>query len=1025
MTKSKRRWALGASAAIIGALTLPVAAVAQEASYQFNIPAQDLGAALRAFGQQSGQQIIFDGQQVSGKQSVALTGGYSAEEGLRRLLGGAALTFQRSHAGVLVVQDPNSPTRLGDATGASPSDQVDDVAEILVTGQRSLNADIRRSEDDIQPYVVIDRAQIERSGATNVENLIKNALPMAQVGDLNRGGVQGSSSSITLRGLGDNETLILIDGRRAPGYSVFGSEMQPDINRIPLAAIERIEVLPATASGIFGGGATGGAINIILRRDYTGAEASVTYRNTYQGDFQERRAELTGGMSLENGRTSVQFAGSYSDAGSLLVNERDFRERAFNRVLANNPSELIPGFGPPVGATTNIFSVSGADLTLKPAFGGGALNSPITFVPYGYAGPGSDNGAGLVSNAGHYNLDPANTTQINGGGLQSLISSPTSSSLNLTIRRHFTSWLELFTDLTYSTNRSEYQESNSFSFTLLGSDPANPFNEDVNVATPTFGANHTDVFELSTSNAVVGAIFSLPGDWRGEADFAYGRTELTNSTFTGIDYVPSSAAVSDGTLQLFRDTNSFPVDFSPYVLGDSVTSPVISTTYDYSLRAGGSLPFVLPGGAVSLSTLLEHRESDIGTYQNTFPIGAGQTFALFAPKRSLVANSVYAELRLPLFTEQNHVPGVNLLEFQLAGRYDDYELTGGNFYSIFNGIPFDVDTFANTHLSSFDPTIGVRYQPIADITLRASYGTGFLPPTLGSLVRSAPSFPIDYGLTDPLRGDEAVGPITHVAGGNPDIRPEQSESWSAGLILQPHFVPGLRFSVDWTRIEKVDAVDYLFTGTTQEGLDEIIAFAPERVTRGPVAPGDPFGVGPITSVDDSLINAASGLFEGIDFSFSYEWQTESLGEFTFSVVASHALHAQRRLTPVAPDLEAVGWTQLPWQGNATLAWESGPWTVSWTARYYDSYFEFQDHHFNPNQGSAKVDSQIFNDLYVGYDFGASDNLLRNSRVEIGAQNLFDTEAALDVRSVNQNQPYYNRYADARGGNYYIRIRRPF
>jgi hypothetical protein len=98
------------------AIMAPAAAVAQESVYQFNIPAQDLGAALRAFGQQSGQQLGFDASIARGKQSTALAGGYSADEGLRRLLDGTGLNFERSPAGVLVVQDPNSPIGVTDST---------------------------------------------------------------------------------------------------------------------------------------------------------------------------------------------------------------------------------------------------------------------------------------------------------------------------------------------------------------------------------------------------------------------------------------------------------------------------------------------------------------------------------------------------------------------------------------------------------------------------------------------------------------------------------------------------------------------------------------------------------------------------------------------------------------------------------------------------------------------------------------------------------------------------------------------
>ena len=196
--------------------------------------------------------------------------------------------------------------------------------------------------------------------------------------------------------LGANQTLILIDGRRSAGANLSGSPQQPDLNGIPLAAIERIEVLPTTASGIYGGGATGGVINVVLRRDYSGLESRVSYENSFDSGAIKRRVDLATGFNLEGGKTTVLLAGNYSNANALAVGDRDLVQRGRNRILENNGFGGFDTLGiiPPLGATTNIRSQTGANLTLK---SGGALNSPITFVPIGYAGAGSDAGAGLVA----------------------------------------------------------------------------------------------------------------------------------------------------------------------------------------------------------------------------------------------------------------------------------------------------------------------------------------------------------------------------------------------------------------------------------------------------------------------------------------------------------------------------------------------------------------------------------------------------------------------------------------------------
>src|SRR5690606_5082656 len=113
--------------------------------------------------------------------------------------------------------------------------------------------------------------------------------------------------------LGAGQTLILVDGRRQPGFPSYGNSGQADLNGIPLAAIERIEVLPTTASGIYGGSATGGVVNVVLRRDYQGAEVSVKYEDSFRSDAPNHRVDLAAGFNLFDGKTNVLVAGSYME----------------------------------------------------------------------------------------------------------------------------------------------------------------------------------------------------------------------------------------------------------------------------------------------------------------------------------------------------------------------------------------------------------------------------------------------------------------------------------------------------------------------------------------------------------------------------------------------------------------------------------------------------------------------------------------------------------------------------------------
>src|SRR6185312_2537746 len=217
----------------------------------------------------------------------------------------------------------------------------------------------------------------------------------------------GTVSSINLRGLGSNETLVLIDGRRTAGLNLGtlvangGSLGQPDINGIPLAAIERIEVLPSSASAIYGGAAVGGVVNIILKKNFDGGELSYTYDNPFSGHAPIQNVNGAYGFSLDNGRTQVTLRASYSDADPLLLKDRQsLFARGVSEILANDPPFLYTNANPFPGATTNIGSLTGVPLVLR---NGVSLNSPITSIPAA-AGPTTAISNALVANAGRYDL---------------------------------------------------------------------------------------------------------------------------------------------------------------------------------------------------------------------------------------------------------------------------------------------------------------------------------------------------------------------------------------------------------------------------------------------------------------------------------------------------------------------------------------------------------------------------------------------------------------------------------------------
>jgi iron complex outermembrane receptor protein len=1048
------------------AVAAPLPAAAQEV-HAFNVIAADPASAIHSFGVQAGIQILASADDLRGKKLNPVTGKISTEQALNDLLAGTGLDhrYVGDRAIALVAEStatgseqnqasqgakdnadnakkvPLGQIRVaqvdqGKASSDSSAKKEDEeqaskkkpvqleemrvtLPEVLVIGSKSLNMDIQRTPDDVQPYVVFDRAAIENSGATNIEDFLKQRLTMNSVGTTNGQGASGNGnmSEIDLYGLGANQTLILIDGHRAASpvttTGTTNTPFQPDLNGIPLAAVERIEVLPTTASGIYGGGATGGVVNVILRRDYTGAELALTYGNTFDAAAATRRVDLNSGFSFEGGRTNVLFAASWSKADTLQLQNRDFAEKGRAAILANNPGFFFNAPTPPLGATTNIRSADGS-----PLFGPGTSN--ITFVPVGYAGGGGL--APLQANAGHYNLDLANTAQTGGGEKFNLLNSPTVESLTTTIRRQFTPNLEVFLDLMAANNTSHILTSVGFGgiYFIPASAANNPFGQGILVAVPLPAADSSLTVANHDRRVVGGFTVKLAKDWSAEADYTWDQVRFSSYEST-LGLFGAAAAVGSGSVDVLRDVNAFPVDFSQFLLPPTNTSTIKSTLKDTTLRVAGPIGS-LPGGAPTLSTLVEHRDEKFGEALVFFPpFGTGQY-----PDRSQTVDSAYVELRVPLASPQNNVSGIRELELQVAGRYVSYHVDGATrFIIVGSGTPV---ARTSEKLSSTNPTVGLRYRPVADLTLRASYGTGFLPPSVSQLTTSPPGSA--GGIFDPRRGNEMVFPQA-VSGGNNGLRPEESTSWSAGAIITPKFAPRLRASLDYTRIKKKDNITGL---GFQQVVDNENLF-PSRVVRGPVAPGDPFGVGPITFIDATAVNISRAEVEAYDVSIDYHGETTRLGSFDPYFLATWQTHYKTQLIPNAPVVESVGIDsdfgnpiRLKFKANAGLTWKYRHWALGWTARYFNSYVVADpSQSFNVdifrNQGSLRVPSQTYHDLFVSYRFGQGGaQMLTGLEVKLGIRNVFHTEPPFDA---NQPPVYYSPFGDPRISSYSLSVKKSF
>ena len=1057
---------------VVFAATTVVEAEGLDEPAEFDIPAQGLDSALLAFSEQGKIQVVVSTDAVSGRETDGVEGEHTPREALEHLLANAGLTYstvgletvavsaaedespgkaQAASSAILMAQaSTNDKTDPAEESTDSPTDEAADrrshtvefdastgrfeiLDEIVVRGSKR-NLGIRRSEDDFQPYVVINKEEISRSGVDDLDDFLRTRLPSNFSPGSNATSSSASNASlVNLRGLGVDETLILINGRRAPRVIVDGNFTQGDLNGIPLEFIERIEVLPATASGIYGGGATGGVINIVLRSDYKGLTISASYDNTFDTDSAIREITATGGWSLEDGKTNVLFSASYSDSNELLAGDRPFLAESRAAAIRNAPDRVLDGPAPPQGSTTNIRGLLGP-LVFDD---GRELGSDRTFVPIGYAGFASDNGELLLQNAGQFNLDFPQDASF-GGARTSLLNNPEVYSLSLNVTREMTSWLGLYVDSLYRVNEGRFQVSDSSAsrFVVLPGDaPSNPFDNFLIATIPLVGLEGQRVSESKTLQIATGFIATLPNNWGisgdvswtdSESDFA-STNPLTNS-FLPLAYI-------DGSVDVFSDLNAFLPDYSDFFLSQPAsTASGEGNSLDISLRASGPL-FELSGGAVSGSFLVQRLSEEQGVLlsrtvdesgNGDFILGAG------SPAESTV-NSIYGEFLVPIIGPANARPGFELLEVTLAGRYDDYEaIVASDFLSSRQVIdltvgvqPFDLRTI---DYSGEGFTFGVRYSPIDAITLRTSFATGFKPPTVREL---QPWLQEDiFGfIADPERGGTFLlaGPFDRVVGGNIDLEPEESETLSVGVILTPPTLPNLRFSVDYIAIDKNSEI----SGTVDEEfvLENIEDF-PERVQRDPLEPDAPpnFTAGPITFLDVSSINLAATSVRAIDFQADYLLETDRFGEFDFSVIGTRNLEFSIQNTPESDVVEFVDKSGSPikWQGNIAVDWQKDQWKAGWNAQYVGSYsvlssFESMDDDRTADRielvGQSRVPSQVFHDAYVGYRFDDW-----NAEVAVTVRNIFEQYEVQpeETSSVGLWSPF-----DPRLRTYKIRVRKSF
>ena len=827
------RLALAATTALVLALSAaPVAAYAQ-AAYDFDLPAQPLADTLRAIGSRAGVNVAFDPAVVRGRQAPALRGSYSPRDALARALDGSGLTLRTTTGGAFLVEAVPLAAAAGDESTT--------VDQLVVTGTHI------RDAAPTSPVITIDRTEIERNGYATVQDVVaktpQNFSGTTAATPGVTGGNVGFSNQIDLRGLGSEATLTLVNGRRVAGAA--GDQGRAvDISMIPLAAVERVDILTDGASALYGSDAIGGVVNLVLRDDYDGAEVSAQY------GYNEAGADsfLLGGVfgaRWSTGRLVV--AGQYDGREALRydaigITTLDFTDRGggdFRISTFGNPGTLLPaGFfgGQPFATIT------------------GPGGSPVFF-------------AALPADDGR-NLDPGDLAlnQFNFSDPVPVDATPRqrNGALFATIEQDVGP-VTLFADAAVSSRESRLRTFAYFDYLFVPTSNAfSPFLEPVMVGYDldelgpiTNFADNLGWFVNAGGRGSLGF-----GDWTWEAVGTLSEDKTTTTTANFVDSAELNA-------RLASSDPSFA--FNPFGDGTGQSAGVIDAIrQDQGFRAHSALRsasalfqgglFEGPGGTVRLALGAELRSEELSGHTEVDGVVTQELFT----NSSRDVRSVYGELYAPIVGPQNAVPGIQELALSLAARYDDYSDFGG----------------------TTNPKVGVRWRPFDGFVVKANYGTSFRAPSLRELHFVAFTFP-NIPVFDPnAPGGPAQVFIDLTQGGNPNLRQETAQTWTVSAEYRPPALDGLRLSANYFHIDYNDRIRGVIDGISFPLLLQFEdSLPPGIVVR------DAGGV--LQSINLTNINSAATVLSGFDLAAGYNWSTDGWGSFDLGASATFVNQVRR------------------------------------------------------------------------------------------------------------------------------------
>jgi iron complex outermembrane receptor protein len=863
-------------------------------------------------------------------------------------------------ANAALADDTTSTTTTTTTATNANGQSTAQLGKIEVTGSRIKRTDIETA----QPVNIVTSAQIKATGLATVGQVIQKLTSSgASLSTMdNFGGnftfTGGGQSTVDLRNLGANRVLVLVNGKRW----VTGLDGTVDLNTIPVAVIDHIEVLQDGASAIYGSDAIAGVVNIITVNNLNGNTANA-YLGVYQGDgHTDGRTEaydFTMGSSTD--KSGSIFSASYTNQDGILSKNRDIsKEPVIGQGNAGGSSALPNGrfvFVPPTTSPWNTFCGGTCDLTIKAGAKPGANGklSMSDFRPFVSGGATSD----------RFNYAPYNYV--------------------LTPEERYSGYYQGYADLADNltfkvdmmvSHRDSHQQaapeplffaSSSIALNIPANQRYNPFGFALNAAS--LGPNlfllgrrmvengvrsyheKEDTFRLSGG---LTGFFTLGGkEWDWDVNYAFSKDSEIDVNGGHFNVANLRTALGDATvcadtagcvpLNIFGGAGAVTKKMLNYV-AYTAQNQFENNQRVYNADITNSDLFSLPGGDAGLALGLEDLEHD-GIFQPDSVAQAG--YDSFNPGRPVLPTqgrtdekSVYAELDLPLISD---APAMKLLDLDLAGRHTSYTSIGTN----------------NTY------RWGVKWELNDDVLLRASWAQGFRAPSIQELYSAGTNFsanvvdPCDAPAQSKLCATQGVpagytqpnAQINTLEIGNPKLKPETSISRTVGFVYSPTALSGFNLSADYYNIIINNTIQPESGQILMDSCYGVGTFQGQAPDQAACAHITRTIFGAVQTLQDQVANVGTTITSGIDINASYAFPSTSAGDFKLGFDDTH-IRSFRTVYPLPSGGANVvelsggerGGSVFPFgvpkdKVRVAMDWAAGNWTGEYAIRYISAVDE--------------------------------------------------------------------------------------